>query len=42
LCHYVMQSKKYWRLLFTFTLLQIILECVYLSSGYLLYNKWYI
>lgn len=40
LCHYVMQTKKYWRVLFGFILLQIVLEWVYLSSGYLLYHKW--
>jgi hypothetical protein len=40
LCHYVMQSKKYWRVLFIFILLQIILEWVFFSSGYLIYHKW--
>lgn len=40
LCHYVTQTKKYWRILFIFILLQLILEWVYLSSGYLLYHRW--
>jgi hypothetical protein len=40
LCHYVTQNKKYWYLIFSFSLMQIVLEWIYLSSGYLLYHKW--
>jgi hypothetical protein len=40
LCHYLMQSKKYWHVLLIFNLLQFIFELVYLSRGYLLYHKW--
>lgn len=40
LCNYVTQTKKYWLVIFSFILLHIIFEWVYLSSGYLLYHKW--
>lgn len=39
-CHYVTQTKKYWRIILIFVLLQMILESVYLGFGFLLYHKW--
>jgi hypothetical protein len=39
-CHYATQIKNHWRLTFIFTLLQGILEWIYLRLGYLLYHKW--
>jgi hypothetical protein len=40
LCHYVTQNKKYWHIIFSFCLMQIVLEWIYINSGYLLYHKW--